>query len=248
MARVLSVGSVQLSLQKSNPPTILVVADGIVGTPGWKNIDLVPIEHPVSADGILDLEFVGTPPEGIVIQVTRPVTGDFVITENVEKIVGVVVHARTNSVTQLLSGPSTAVPTQPPLNFGVTPPLGGTPGTADMARMTAFGLNASPHLTTLAVGEEGITTFASQFAESPPLTPHIEKMAARMAETMAMIPSESWVQAPAEKLALGTAEKFMLETSPVTDFVHNQKFASAGENGPGPDPIGPMFFSPFGVR
>ena len=35
MVRVLSINTVRLSLQKSNPPTILVEADGTVGTPGW---------------------------------------------------------------------------------------------------------------------------------------------------------------------------------------------------------------------
>ncbi|MBI4922543.1 MAG: hypothetical protein HY834_12410 [Devosia nanyangense] len=233
MAKVFSVSSVQLQILKSNPVQILVVAHGMAATSGWKNIDLVPVANS-DGDGVLDLDFVGTPPTGISLQVLTPVTGDFVIDKNADKLAGVMVHARTNSMTALVGGGDATTPGEP--SKGV-----------DRFMPTAF--NAMPdRITTFALGEEGITTLALQFAESPPLTPHIEKMAMRMAETAAMIPSESWVPNPAEKLPFGPGEKFMMETNPVTDFMHNQKFAASGENGPGPDPIGPMFFSPFGVR
>lgn len=190
MVRVLTINSVRLSLQKSNPPTILVEADGTVGTPGWKNLDLVPMEDPVSADGILDLEFVGTPPTGIVIQVIRPVTADFIITADVEKIVGVVVHSRTNSVTQLLSvatnpgGPSPGIP-----RFGVDP--------------NAF--------TTLAIGEEGTRAIGETHFGGP-----IEKIAVRNAETLALIPSETWHFNPGESHPLiENLNTFPAENGPI---------------------------------
>lgn len=163
MVRVLTVSSVRLSLQKSNPPTLLVEADGIVGTPGWKNVDLVPMEDPVSADGILDLEFVGTPPEGIVIQVVRPVTGDFVITKDVDRIVGVVVHARTNSMTQLRS--TLPVPADlmalGRLDLGDQTAViaGGFAGGPIPAGIPDALRGLRPPVKTLAIGEEGPTKF-----------------------------------------------------------------------------------------
>lgn len=104
MTRVLSVTSVRISLQKSNPPTMLVEATGNVATSGWKNVDLVSIEGELSPDGILDLELAGTPPprDAVVLPVIRDVTGDFVITTDADRIVGVIVHARTNSMTAML--------------------------------------------------------------------------------------------------------------------------------------------------
>lgn len=102
--RILSVDLVKLSLLKSNPPQLLIEANGTVGTPGWKDLQLVSLEEKLSDDGILDLEFTGTPPGGIVPQVTRPVSADILITDEVEKIIGVMVHSRTNSVLELLGG------------------------------------------------------------------------------------------------------------------------------------------------
>ena len=109
MARVLSISNVQLMLQKSNPPSLLVLAAGKVGTPGWRNLDLRSIEKKLSDDGILDVEMIGTPPQGPIIQLVTDVTADLVITSDVERIVGVAVHSRTNIVTQLL-GESTLAP------------------------------------------------------------------------------------------------------------------------------------------
>lgn len=234
MARVLSVGYVQLSLQKSNPPTILVDAGGSVGTPGWKKLDLVPMEKVVSSDGILDLEFVGTPPSDPVIQRVTQVTADFVIDKDVDKIVGVVVHSRTNSITQLLS------------SDGSGWPGGGSLAAATMARFDAG------NLTTLAVGEEG----THPAGESHPLP--IEKFAHHNAETMALIPSESVPYHPGEKLPW-IDEKLPYETQTTNPYADTaiQRTSFPGENGPGPDPWqngpGPdpwrqLMRSPFGTR
>lgn len=167
MVRVLTVNSVRLSLQKSNPRAILVEADGTVGTPGWKNFDLVPLEDPVSADGILDLEFVGTPPTGIIIQVQRPASADFIITKDVDKIVGVVVHARNGSVTQLLSVPDVELP-PPPLpdpfkTFAV--------GEEGPSSFFTGGITKS-----FTIAEEGGPFFTQAVGETPPTPLNVELM------------------------------------------------------------------------
>lgn len=100
--RVYQVDSITLSLLKSNPPQLLVEVNGTTTTPGWKDIHLATMEKKLSKDGILDLELAGTPPDHIVPQVLRPVTADLLVTQDVEKIVGVMVHARSNKLSELL--------------------------------------------------------------------------------------------------------------------------------------------------
>lgn len=157
MARVLSVTSVRISLQKSNPPTILVEATGKVGTPGWKNIDLVSIEDKLSDDGILDLELSGNPPSRDVLlpQVIRDVTGDFVITKDVERIVGVVVHARTNTMTALIGGASEPGPDA----FTPMPGLPGLPapgpGPAQPPLNKTFAISEEGPIKTVLLAEDG---------------------------------------------------------------------------------------------
>ncbi|MBA70160.1 MAG: hypothetical protein CML30_14935 [Rhizobiales bacterium] len=100
--RLLSVSSVDLSLNKSNPPTLLVVVAGLAATPGYQNVRLEILEKELSPDGIFDLELVGEPPSGVVPQVVTPAQANIVIEREVERIVGVMVHARTNSITRVL--------------------------------------------------------------------------------------------------------------------------------------------------
>jgi len=149
MVRALSVTSVQLLLQKSNPPKLVVLEAGKVGTPGWRNISLERLEDKVSDAGILDLELVGTPPTGIVPQVVTDIAADLVIEDEVERIVGVAVHARTGVVTQLREGSGAAA------------------GTAAFA--SAAGIGGSDRLTTLAIGEE--TQFPKLAWEKQPFGP-----------------------------------------------------------------------------
>lgn len=101
--RLLSVSSVDLALNKSNPPTLVVAVAGIAATPGYKNVRLEVTEgDELSPDGILDLELVGEPPKGIVPQMLTPAHANIIIERDVDRIVGVIVHARTNSMTAML--------------------------------------------------------------------------------------------------------------------------------------------------
>jgi hypothetical protein len=237
-------------LQKSNPPSILVEATGTVGTPGWRNIRLDRLEKVLSADGILDLDFVGDPPTGIVPQVVRPANADFIIDpKEAEKIVGVLVHSRTGN---LLGTLGTAPPAPAPNAF-TTAALAGNLGIGTVTTLAlgeegqtkpSFGEDIS----TRAIGEEDFWhTFAGHHAESPPLTPQIEKMAMSHGEKFPQWHNEKIPRPPFETLALIPSEK-----SPVHKEIRGEEFVRTklgiGEGDPGPDPFSSMFFSPFGVR
>lgn len=94
--RLLSVQSVELYVQQTPQPSLTVVVSGSAATPGYTNIRLNSLEDELSPDGIYDLELVGDAPENIVAQVVVPVSASFVITQDVDRILGVLVQARTN--------------------------------------------------------------------------------------------------------------------------------------------------------
>ena len=96
--RLLSVQSVELYVQQTPQPSVTVVVSGSAATPGYTNIRLNSLEDVLSPDGIYDLEFVGDAPEHIVPPVVVPASASFVITQDVDRIVGVLVQARTNQV------------------------------------------------------------------------------------------------------------------------------------------------------
>jgi hypothetical protein len=109
--RLFRVNSVSLVLMKRQPPLLAVTAQGLAATPGYSNIRLNVLEGELSPDGIFDVELVGDAPDGIVPQVITPVTASIVIEKDVEKIIGVMVHARSNNVTELLGPEPGAIQT-----------------------------------------------------------------------------------------------------------------------------------------
>lgn len=129
--RILSVDNIEIIIQKSNPPQAVIMVAGTASTPGYKDVHLAPLEKVLSPDGILDLELVGKPPDGIVMQVPTPVFADYVVDKDVDRLVGAKVHARSNDMTALVSGRGQAQP----------------------------GAEAAGGLTTFAVGEETPKTF-----------------------------------------------------------------------------------------
>ncbi|WP_299047436.1 hypothetical protein [uncultured Tateyamaria sp.] len=100
--RLLEVQSVILQALPGDKPSVSVTVQGVAATPGYGNVRLNPLEKVLSDDGILDLEFIGDPPDGIVAQVVTPAMASMVITEDVDRLVGVRVEARTNAMTELL--------------------------------------------------------------------------------------------------------------------------------------------------
>ncbi len=140
--RVYSVDDVKLSVMKSNPPKLSIIALGMVTSSGWRNPQLVPLEEQLSADGILDVEFVADPPDGISLPVLTFISGDVIWEDDVDRIIGVRVVARTNEKTELMVS---------------------DPGVTTMA----IGEESNPPLTTLAVGEEGDALTVPDFEKWP---------------------------------------------------------------------------------
>ena len=100
----LSVETIQLSILKSNPPQVFVAVTGMATTAGWSNAELKPLEKKLSEDGILDLDFIGTPPKGLAPQVLAPVSASLIWEDDVERLVGVKIYSRSEDVIQLLGG------------------------------------------------------------------------------------------------------------------------------------------------
>ena len=101
MSRVYSVDAVRvewLMTIPEMPPAISVSAEGQVPTSGWSHPDLSPWVYIVPPkDGILDLDFIASPPTGLALQVFTKigVTKAFPVPP---WVVGVRVHSSTNSV------------------------------------------------------------------------------------------------------------------------------------------------------
>jgi hypothetical protein len=106
MSRIYDVTEVQLELQKSNPPTINVIARGRVPSAGWHDPRLEPrIYITPPADGIQDFDFVATSPSGNQIQVFRPIEAQASLPRGPEDywgkgrpLVGVRIHAQENKM------------------------------------------------------------------------------------------------------------------------------------------------------
>ena len=112
---IYSVESVKLTIVKTNPPSLLIEANGLVPTSGWTEPELqgrIYIQPP--PDGIWDFDFVATAPSGIVIEVFTKIYAAHLWQGNLNQLKGVRVHSSTNAVVQMLKD----APEQPPFDLG----------------------------------------------------------------------------------------------------------------------------------
>lgn len=96
--RVLTVDRIDLRVSTAG---LYAFVEGTVPTPGWTNLILAPMETVLSSDGVLDLEFVGDPPDPPIMS-PKPVpvsTHTWIPSKSFEinRLVGVLVHARRNN-------------------------------------------------------------------------------------------------------------------------------------------------------
>lgn len=97
--KVLEVTSVQVTAYKMLPPTLVVYADGVVPTTGYKNGQLIPyvyIQFP--QDGIWDFDFVADKPDGPVLDVLSPIAASYTWYDYPKDLKGVRIHATCNSM------------------------------------------------------------------------------------------------------------------------------------------------------
>ncbi|WP_375568748.1 hypothetical protein ABWH92_12275 [Ahrensia marina] len=115
MSQVYTVHNVCFSILKSNPPQLVVHANGNVRTSGWTKPRLEPrvyIDFP--ADGIQDFDFVAVPPTGWVLQVISNISGESEPGQIPPELKGVRVHSETNELTVMLDDSSCSVDSDNP--------------------------------------------------------------------------------------------------------------------------------------
>lgn len=157
--RLFSITSVELALLKSNPPKMSVSVTGMATTSGWTNPKLVPLEEVLSADGILDLDFVAKAPTGIVLQVLTPIAASLIWDGDADRLVGVKVYSRTGEQVHLLGEAGDASGGRGWSGPGW--PMG--PGTP----ITTFAVGEESFPTTWRHGEEGMPTTMAIGEEGP---------------------------------------------------------------------------------
>ena len=106
MVRVYDAQNAFITVLKSNPPQIVVLAHGRASSSGWSNPTLGAwyyIDAP--KDGIQDFDFTADEPTGISLPVLSPISASALITRDPadywgkgRPLVGVRIHARTNTV------------------------------------------------------------------------------------------------------------------------------------------------------
>lgn len=162
--RLFSIATVQLELRKTKPPELAVTVHGYAVSSGWTDPALVPLEKTLSADGILDLDFVATPPTKVDLPMLSPQTAETVWTDGVDRLVGVRVVARSGEVIELLRPDAAQTTTQP--------------ATEETTQIAGEGPHPYwGHATTMAVGE------GTAFTTSPPAEEH-QTNAGRRAEAV----------------------------------------------------------------
>ncbi|GAB7080394.1 hypothetical protein [Megalodesulfovibrio paquesii] len=102
MKRVMQVNDIQLFLEKSNPPKLVISATGLVSSSGWTEARLQTVIKGLNPDGYMELEMVARPPDGIVMQVILPICADAIFDPAPTGCKGAIVHAASNFVTRLL--------------------------------------------------------------------------------------------------------------------------------------------------
>ena len=146
--RVFSVVSALLELKGGDSPQLTVIAHGYVISSGWSDAELVPLERKLSADGILDLDFVATPPGQFDMPVLSPVSAVLEWkSSDVGRLMGVRIVSRTNEIVRLV----VREPAQ-----AAKHPIGETTQIAGEAQHPHFAAARAPEEpTTMATGEEG---------------------------------------------------------------------------------------------
>ena len=99
-AKVLAVESVELHFTEGENPAMVIGAQGIAPSFGWKNGELVPwvyINPP--EDGIWDFDFIADAPVGISLPVVSYISTEPFMLETPSWLKGIRVHASTNALT-----------------------------------------------------------------------------------------------------------------------------------------------------
>ncbi len=96
--KIYSTEDIHLTILKTNPLTLRIVATGLVNTSGWHSPQLIPYVYVAPpADGIYDFDFCAEPPSGIALNVLLPITAAFQWSPFPLELKGVRIHASSGS-------------------------------------------------------------------------------------------------------------------------------------------------------
>jgi hypothetical protein len=104
--KIYEIQDVQLSLLKTNPPKLRIVATGTVPTGAWSEPLLVPFVYiQAPPDGIYDFDFVATPPPPgtVVTQAITKISVEHIVEGIPAGLKGVRIHSSRNAVFGLLN-------------------------------------------------------------------------------------------------------------------------------------------------
>jgi len=106
-SKAYDVKDVKLSILKTSPPKLSIVAQGSVPSGGWSDPHLIPylyIQAP--PDGIYDFDFVATPPDGLATQAFEEIEVNHILESIADGLKGVRIHASQNAIVSLLNDDS----------------------------------------------------------------------------------------------------------------------------------------------
>ncbi|HED35478.1 MAG TPA: hypothetical protein ENJ08_14880 [Gammaproteobacteria bacterium] len=108
-SKVYDVKDVKLSLLKTSPPKLSIVAQGSVPSGGWSDPHLIPyIYIQAPPDGIYDFDFIATPPDGLATQAFADIEVSHTLESIDNGLKGIRVHASQNSIVSLLNNDSSS--------------------------------------------------------------------------------------------------------------------------------------------
>ena len=97
--KVSRVDRVYLTVYRSIPPMLVVVASATVPTSGWKNARLVPrLIESKPAEGVWEFDLIADAPEGPVLQIISAIQSAQFVAELPDWLVAVRIHGSHNSM------------------------------------------------------------------------------------------------------------------------------------------------------
>jgi hypothetical protein len=94
--KIYQAGDITLRILKSNPPQLMISAEGTASSLGFTNPQLIKVKNSPN-DGIYEFDFVATPPSKTAAQVLSPIAAFFVLSPMPDDFRGVKINARNNS-------------------------------------------------------------------------------------------------------------------------------------------------------
>lgn len=118
MEKLSSVHMVDLSVLRTDPPSLVIAAMGSSSSTGWSDAKLEPIPvDGLPADGIYEFNFVATPPVGVALQSMVPQFASLTLSPIPADLKGVRVNSSGNSQEAMLGSEFLDIPASMSIDF-----------------------------------------------------------------------------------------------------------------------------------